>query len=263
LTALEILQGNEVHPTIFPKHPPVHFGIRQIMNFFNTVVLNGMCAIPIAYVQLYWSRLCDTLVGTKQSSVTPVNSAVSLLKFHGSQLSLDKIAQYSLYRSENKNAFKVFLKVAEEWTQRLGLNGYFYLVNVSPMAAPATTRRIQDIVKVEKRYHGAFAPAGPPPGEDIWPVMNFSIARKMVLNNYGVHEHNLGTMKPVAFIWDWLDVRNSAHLALCITINGVCMTCFRGLDSSLMLLDVPESTFPTPPIKATANTTWNTTMKSK
>jgi hypothetical protein len=33
LTAMEILQGNEVYPTIFPKHPPVSFGIRQAFNF--------------------------------------------------------------------------------------------------------------------------------------------------------------------------------------------------------------------------------------
>jgi hypothetical protein len=34
LTAIEILQGNKVQPTIFPQHPPLKLHIRHILNFF-------------------------------------------------------------------------------------------------------------------------------------------------------------------------------------------------------------------------------------
>ena len=149
--------------------------------------------------------------------------------------------------------------MVKKWKESLGLDGYFYLLSSSPFAAPAITCRLEDIGSSDKRYDGAFAPAGPPPGEELWKVMNLAIAGKIIFNNYGVHKHNFAA-KPVTFLWDWLYVRNSAYLAACITINGVCMTCFRGLESSLWLLDCQREKFTSPPTTATANTSWNETM---
>lgn len=258
LTAMEILQGNEVHPTIFPKHPPVPFGMRQVFNFFHHNILNGVLAIPIGYLQLYLFTMLEKLGVKKEDNIFRVNNTVSLLKFHASKHSLDS-AKYNIYRSDSDNAFKAFLSMTEKWTKRLGLDGYFYLLNMSPLAAPAITYNIKDIANVEARYRGAFAPAGPPPGEDIWPIMNLAVASKIVVNNYGVHKHNFSA-RPVSFLWDWLHIRNTANVAACITINGVFMACFRSLEPSLELLDVPKETFPTPPTKAIANTTWNKIM---
>ena len=258
LTAMEILQGNEIHPTIFPKHPPVPFGMRQVFNFFHHAVLNGVLAIPIGYFQLYLFSLLEKLGLKKEDNLFRVNNAVSLLKFHASKHRLDS-AKYKIYRSNSKDAFKVFLGVTETWAKRLGLDGYFYLLNLSPLAAPAITYNIQDIVNVDARYRGAFAPAGPPPSEDIWPLLNFTIASKVIVNNYGVHRHNFDA-RPVSFLWDWLHVRSTANAAVCITINEVFILCFRSLEQSIELLDVPKETFPTPPTKAIANTTWNKVM---
>ena len=260
LTAMEILEGNEIHPTIFPKHPPVPFGIRQIYNFFYHNVLHGLLAIPIGYLLFYLSNILEALGAKKEDNIFRVNSTVSLLKFHASKHSLDS-ATYHIYRSDfPKDAFKIFLNVTEKWTKRLGLDGYFYLLNMSPMAAPSITNNIQDISNIEARYRGAFAPAGPPPGPDIWPIINLALASKIAVNNYGVHKHNFSA-KPVAFLWDWLHIRNSVHLAACITINGVFISCFRGLEPSFELLEIPKETFPTPPTEATANSTWNKIMK--
>ena len=262
LTAMEILQGNEIHPTIFPKHPPVPFGMRQVFNFFHHNILNGVLAIPIGYLQLYLFSLLEKLGLKKEDNLFRVNNTVLLLKFHASKHSLDS-ATYHIYRSDSpKNAFKAFLSVAEKWTKRLGLDGYFYLLNVSPMAAPSITYNIQDISKIEARYRGAFAPTGPPPGADLWPIINIALASKIVVNNYGVHKHNFSA-KPVSFLWDWLHVRNTTNAAVCITINGVFISCFRGLEQSFALLDIPVETFPNPPTKATANTAWNKIMKEK
>ena len=258
LTALEILQGNEVHPTIFPKHKPVPFGMRQVFNFFYHNILNGLLAIPVGYIQFYLFSILEKLGVKKESNDFRVNSSATLLKFHDSKYSLES-AKYELFRSDSKDAFKIFISVAEEWTKRLGLKGYFFLLNVSPLAAPAITYNIRDIINVETRYRSAFAPAGPPPGEDVWPIVNFAVASKIAINNYGAHKHNFSA-KPVSFLWDWLHIRNSVHLAACITINGVFMACFRGLEPSFELLEVPKETFSTPPTKAIANTTWNKTM---
>jgi hypothetical protein len=259
LTAIEILQGNEVHPTIFPRYPPLTFGMRQLFNFFHHNVLNGMLAIPFGYIQLYLYTLLEQLGMKQKADIFKVNNTVSLLKFHSTKYGNDA-AKYNLYRSEAKDAFKTFLNVAEKWTKKVGLDGYFYLINMSPFAAPAITYDINDVANVKTRYHNAFAPAGPPPGEDIWKIMNFAIASKTVINNYGKHKHNF-TAKPISFIWDWLHVRNTAHLAACITINGVFLSCFRGLEASLEQLEVPKETFPFPPAESVANVTWNKTMK--
>jgi hypothetical protein len=220
--------------------------------------LNGLLAIPIGYFWFYLLGILETLGVTKEDNIFRVNNTVSLLKFHSSKHNSDS-AKYNIYRSSSKDAFKVFLTVTEKWTKRLGLNGYFYLLNLSPLAAPAITYNIQDIAHIETRYRGAFAPAGPPPGEEVWPIMNLAVASKIVVNNYGVHKHNFSAI-PVSFLWDWLHIRNTANVAACITINGVFMACFRSLEQSLEYLDVPKETFSTPPTKAVANTTWKKVM---
>ena len=123
LTALEILQGNEVHPTIFPKHKPVPFGMRQVFNFFYHNILNGLLAIPVGYMQFYLFSILEKLGVKKESNDFRVNSSATLLKFHDSKYSLES-AKYELFRSDSKDAFKIFISVAEEWTKRLGLKGY-------------------------------------------------------------------------------------------------------------------------------------------
>ena len=168
-------------------------------------------------------------------------------------------ARYQLYRSNDTNAFQSFLCINEQWAKSLGLYGYFYLLNVAPLTSPSMTWNIQDITKLEKRYQGVFAPTGPPPSGDIWNVINFALARKCMVNNYGNHKHNF-TVTPVSFIWDWLHIRNSFHVAACISINGVFLCCFRGLSTSFDSLDIAKDIFPDPVQNASANVTWDTKM---
>jgi hypothetical protein len=259
LTAIEILQGNEVHPTIFPQYPPVSFGMRQLSKFLYHNILHGLFAIPFGYLQLYFLNLFEHLGYKHTTNVFRVNNVVSLLKFHSSEHRNDD-GTYHLYRSDAPNAFKTFLGVVEKWTNNLGLHGYFYLINLSPFAAPAITYNIQDISSITTRYDNAFAPAGPPPGEDIWKIMNFAVADKICINNYGRHKHNF-SVKPVSFVWDWMYLRNTANVAACITINGVFMSCFRGLDSSLEMLSAPVETFPSKPGTTVANVSWKKNME--
>lgn len=221
--------------------------------------MKGLLAIANGYLQFYLFNILETLGLTSDSNIFSVNNTVSLLKFHASKHKLHN-ATYHIYRSNCRNAFRVFLHVTEKWTESLGLHGYFYLINESPLAAPAITSNIKDISNIKARHRGAFAPAGPPPGKDIWPFINLTLASMIAINNYGVHTHNFNA-KPVAFLWDWLHIRNTVHLAACITINGVFISCFRGLEQSFDFLDIPKETFPTPPVKAIANTAWNRIMK--
>jgi hypothetical protein len=256
LTALEILQGQAVHPTIFPPPDPLHFGVHHALQFLYHNVLHGLLAIPVGYFLLFQYTLLERCGWKSHPNKERVNDVVSLLRYHA-QPTTD-ITSYQLYRSSEapRAAFSHFLEQTALWTQRLGLNGYFYLVNFSPHAAPAMTRNIQDIRRTETRYRGVFAPVGPPPGADIWAIMNYSLAGKMVANNYGNHQHNF-TMKPVAFMWDWLHVRNSLHFAACICINGVFLSCFRGLPASFA--ELPQENLGAATM-AEANVTWRKTM---
>jgi hypothetical protein len=257
LTALEILQGQAVHPTIFPPPAPLKLGVHHALQFLYQNIVKGLLAIPFGYFLLFVYTLLQRMGWKSKANVARVNDAVSMLRYHAQTTTTDAAA-YQLYRSSEapRAAFSHFLEQTAAWTQRLGLNGYFYLVNFSPFAAPAMTRNIQDIRRPETRYRGVFAPAGPPPGADIWAVMNYTVADKMVINNYGNHQHNF-TMKPVAFLWDWLHVRSSLHLAACISINGVFLSCFRGLPASFA--DLPEETVG-PATKVQANVTWKKIM---
>jgi hypothetical protein len=208
---------------------------------------------------MYFYIIFGRLGIKKIVDVTRVNDAASMLRFHSSKY-VSEVASYRMYRSNDKGSYKVFLEIVDKWAKRLGLDGYFYLLNFSPFAAPAITNNIHDLCNVQARYRGAFAPAGPPPDGDQWIVVNFAVASKFAVNNYGVHRYNFSVV-PVSFIWDWLHVRNTINIAVCITINGVFLCCFRGLKSSLQVLDVSKEIFSCPVTMATANISWKATMK--
>lgn len=261
LTAMEILEGKEAHPTIFPQLPPLHFGFRHILNFLYHNVLNGILTIPFAYLWMYLYISLEKLGLKEKADLLRVNDAVSLLRFHSSQYK-DEIATYHLYRSESKSAYKAFIAVADQWKKSLGFDGYFHIVNFSPFASPAITYNIQDVCDKKERYKGILVPPGPPADEDIWFIINFATAKKMVLNNYGNHKHNF-TAKPINFVWDWLHVRSTGHVCGSISINGIFLGYFRGLESSLQRLSIPKETFPFPVTIAKADVTWRKTMNEK
>jgi hypothetical protein len=259
LTAMEILEGNETHPTIFPQLPPLHFGFRHILNFLYHNVLNGILTIPFAYLWMYIYISLETVGLKGKPNLLRVNDAVSLLRFHSSEYK-DEVATYHMYRSDEKGAYKTFIAMAEQWKKNLGYDAYFHIVNFSPFSSPAITYNIQDVCNKKDRYKGILVPPGPPADEDIWFIINYATAKKMVLNNYGNHKHNFSA-KPVNFLWDWLHVRSTGHVCCSISINGVFLGCFRGLESSFQHLSIPEETFPSPATAAKANVAWRTFMK--
>jgi hypothetical protein len=53
LTALEILEGHEVHPTVFPAPAPLKLGLRHALHFLYQNIINGLLAIPFGYFLLF------------------------------------------------------------------------------------------------------------------------------------------------------------------------------------------------------------------
>jgi hypothetical protein len=205
LHAMEILQGNEMNKSIFPKHPPFTYGFRHKVNFIQQVRVGGH---PWwGYIKMYLCIFLEMLRLKEQpQDMTRVNDMASLFRFQDTDQASDPAVSHS-FRSD-VGSFKQFLNLVEEWRKALGKTSYFYLINFSPKVAPGVTANIKDIGRLEGRYRGAFAPPGPPPCEAIWLGQNLYCARMIIVNNYGKHRHNF-TAKPVGFVWDWLHLANS------------------------------------------------------
>jgi hypothetical protein len=254
LHAMEILQGNEVNKSIFPKHPPFTLGFRHSFNFIQFVLGGLPC---VGYFKMYLCIFLEKLrLKGKPQDMTRVNDMVSLFRFQDTDQASDP-AVYQSFRSD-VGSFKPFLNLIEEWRKALGKISYFYLINFSPRVAPGATTNIHDIGRLEGRYRGAFAQPGSPPGADIWLGQNLILARMIFVNNYGKHQHNFKA-KPVAFIWDWLHLANSHVGAGCIAINGVFLSWFRGMPSSQKAVDFAE-VLGAPVAETMQNQSWNETM---
>jgi hypothetical protein len=256
LHTMEILQGNEMKKSIFPKHPTFTYGFRHGVNFIQHAVLGGLPFM--GYFKMYLSIFLEKLrLKEKPQDMTRVNDVASLLRFQDTEEASDP-AMYQSFRSD-VGSFKPFLNLVEKWRKALGKTSFFYLINFSPRVAPGVTTNIRDIGSLEGRYRGAFASPGSPPGEDIWLAQNIMLARMIFVNNYGKHEHNF-TAKPVAFVWDWLHVANSHVGAGCITINGVFLSWFRGMPSSHKAVNFAE-VLGAPVAESMQNQSWNETMR--
>jgi hypothetical protein len=255
LHAMEILQGNEMDKSIFPKHPPFTFGFRHSFNFIQ-FVLGGLPYVGYfkMYLCIFLEKLC--LKG-KPQDMTRVNDMASLFRFQDTDQASDP-AVYQSFRSD-VGSFKPFLNLIEEWRKALGKTSFFYLINFSPRLAPGFTTNIHDIGSLEGRYRGAFASPGAPAPDEVWVAQNLVLTRMIIVNNYGKHHHNF-TAKPVAFVWDWLELANSHVCSGCITINGVFLSWFRGMPSSHKAVDFAK-VLGAPVAKTMQNQSWNGTMR--
>ncbi len=259
LHTMELLEGRELS-TESPaaregKIPPYHFGIRQRLNFAR-VIGGALISVLLAHL----SMLLDKLLGrTLPADPTLVTDAKSMYRFAESS-SKDDPAHFHVYRAPASlsRPFRAFLALVEAWRLRLGLASYFYLMNFSPLVAPGSTTDVNDLLDVKKRYRGGFASPGAIPPPQAWPVSNAQHASMLVFNNYGVHKHNFSA-KPVAFVWDWLELYQPLNGAGAISINGTFMCWVRGLPSALKLSDI-KSVLGAPVAELRQNQKWFSDM---
>lgn len=230
---IEVLEGQTMRDPIFPKPPPLHYGLRQQINFIRQVYGTQV----FMFLANLWFQLqvcLQRIIGWNSETADPtrVTNILSYIRFYRSKQASDTTT-YSLYHPDPKiflpkYAFRLYLECVEAWRKTLGLNGFFYLCNFSPLVAAGTTTRIQDVASVSLRYKGVFDPITPPPPPFVWKVANSLISDKIIINNYGRHDHNFKA-RPSAFVWDWLHLASALHGTGCISINGVFLCWFRGM----------------------------------
>ena len=244
LHAMEVLEGNEMKQTIFPRYPPFRYGRRHQLNFLHVLLgtLFRMLMAISCYVGLELIKLMGWNKELESSNSLPkVNSLLSAIKYfrrRGGEPAIVQLYSVDSQVTPPQQAFKNFIRAAEDWHRRLGLRGYLYLVNFSPLVVAATTQNIQDICSVEKRYEGALTRPVPPPNPPTWNLLNSAYTTKLFVNNYGRHDHHFQA-KPAEFMWDWLHLSCTIRGCGCITINGVFMSWFRGLKGDFIGENAP------------------------
>jgi hypothetical protein len=230
--ALELLEGNELSTITFPCCPkPLLFGPQQEWNQFREIH-GTQFRILLSNIRF---RVEKYLGKTYQpGGSTVVNTLTELQHFYNNEKASSIRASYRIFRSEEQGLFRSsYLKLVDDWRIRLGLKGYFYLMNFGKGGvAPGTTNDVFDIGNRAKRYEGAFFPAGAGPPPPAWNIQNAQCSRIVFVNNYGVHKHNF-SFKPESYIWDWIELAAPLHGAGCISINGTFLCFARALESSL------------------------------
>jgi len=234
---MELLEGNVKLSTESPAAregaiPPLNFGLRQQINF--------LWEIPgtlVRIVYAYLSTLFDNIFGARFPSSDPtfVHDVKSLFHFYESPRA-NELAELHVYRpkvfTNSEKPFRIFLRVVDARRNARGLAGYFYLINFSPLVASGVTSNIKDIVSYKNRYLNAFDRPNRGPTPPMWRVVNPQLSRRIFINNSGIHQHTFSA-KPVAYVWDWLEMAAPLHGAGCITLNSVFMVWFRGMPAAL------------------------------
>ena len=227
--AMEILENQPMthEPRWSAPVPPLVHGWRQKWNNFREMNI-ARCLVLLAQLRLLLEIFCGWSPKRnfdKQIIASPYN----LFSFYQSDAK-DNPAQIHVFSSKE---FKTFLAATKSWSDALGSTGFFYLMNFPPKVACGVTRNVYDIKNRHARYQHAFTPAGAgPPPPAFGALLNAFFTRKIVVNNYGIHQHNFSS-KAVAFVWDWLEMAAPVHVCGCISINGLFLAFARGLPASL------------------------------
>ncbi|CAB9526985.1 expressed unknown protein [Seminavis robusta] len=270
-TAMEILEGNTPNATVFPKHEPLHFGLSHCLRFVRIV---GGTVIRIFLVKIYLAILAQLQLmglfiskkaaeGGNSDGQGLVNGMLRLHEFTQNSDPANDPAMTVVYRPQGmtpKQAFRRYLAIAEQWQRDMQLStGLYYLMNFSPLIAGGITQNASDLASVTTRYENAFIPTSAPPAPPIWNVLNPLFTTTLFVSNYGVHNHNFAA-RPTQHVWDWLHLMNHCHGAGCITINGVFVAYFRGLESGHDKLTATTAFGSGPVAKVPANLQWFPTM---
>jgi len=248
--AMEILEGKALttdSPGNRKDIPPLTYGIRQQLNFMFEIIPGTLVRIVFAY----FSLLLDLLFFRRPpSDPTLVNDAKSMFRFYNSNSASEPcVFQTYTPATLGPKPFRAFLALIDAWRKVRELAGFFYLINFSPQVAPGVTANVNDIARLSNRYKNCFDRAGSGPPPPLWVVSNPQMARRLFINNYGVHSHNF-CAKPVSYVWDWLELAAPIHGAGCITLNGTFMFWIRGMPSAVRqaalshTLGEPIATFP-------------------
>jgi hypothetical protein len=258
---MEILENQELKVDVKywnNKPPPLVFGKRQQWNDIRETNI-AYLFIFIAKIRLFleWMRelLFKNFVKIDFDKHI-VNNPYSLFHFYQNEKHKYSQAHYHAFCPGGNEGFKDFLRLVEKWKQSIESTGFFYLMNFSPEVACGLTKNIQDIRNRETRYKHAFIPAGPGPPPPVWgSYFNALLSRKIIINNYGIHNHTFSA-KPFAFIWDWLELAAPLHVCGCITINETFLSCTRGLPASLERNNAMVEEFGPPAAVTTQNPFW-------
>ena len=255
---MELLDGNDELSTGSPAAregsiPTLKFGFRQQINFLREIP-GTLLLIIYTYLYTFFVKL----LGIKEAPSDPtlVHDPKTLFRFYESSRA-NELAELQAYRPEVKDyekPFRKFLQVVDNWRNVRGLVGYFYLINFSPLVASGVTSNIQDIVSYKRRYRNAFDRPNRGPTPPMWRIVNPQLSRRIFINNYGIHVHSFKA-KPLAYVWDWLEMAAPLHGAGCITLNGVFMAWFRGMPAALEQGDL-SSWMGEPIARVTQNDVW-------
>jgi len=153
--------------------PPFNYGMRQRLNFLYEIP-GTLIRMLLAHVSLFLDKL---LGRSAPADPTVVTDAKSLIRFVQSERANDPAVSqlFCVPPSTSEKPFRLFLALVETWRSTLSLAAYFFLLNFSPLVAPAVSADVNDIISPERRYMCAFEKPGPTPPPPLWSVANFQV----------------------------------------------------------------------------------------
>lgn len=212
LHTLEALEGTPVCSSsveAFKRNPPFTWTWRHSLNFWSTVLGSLGTILWPAWLQRSVSA---------QEAAAPVTYNGMRAYYATSTPAPACFITYAP-RAPGRNAYKDFITALGKWQEQARWEGFFSLLNFSPDAAPSVVPHAKDLLDIDARYRGIFAPVGKPQGGGLWTLMNALHVRLVFVNNYGRHQHTFKAT-PTQFLWDWVGMAAPVAGAGCITING-------------------------------------------